>query len=369
MSARKEHTNKSILSYAKYKFIQFILLVILLVSFAHSANEPKIYIETSSDEISPGDSIFVSVGVTEGDSIISVLMFLNYNEEIFDFVKGNPGKLFQGATFTDIHKDTIDQDVMLYLMAVTLGAGRYVSAPGEFFNLKFVALDTGSAVFKIDSLLFYNLEMQRISGTSDILISTVTPDTFPPDPITDFKVLVGSEELTFSWRVPTDADFEGTLILKSKEGFIDSISSIATIAYQDSGNTFTDDGLENNVTYYYSAFTYDEIPNYSSPVFIKGEPKEEYVYAYPNPFNPDEHNATIKAIFPYDALINISIYDAVGNLVINLIKNESVDSGMLKKFYWDGKNGNGDIVANGVYYLVIKTGQGADKIEKLAVLR
>jgi len=36
---------------------------------------------------------------------------------------------------------------------------------------------------------------------------------------------------------------------------------------------------------------------------------------------------------------------------------------------WNGRNGDGDVVANGVYYFVVKTSQGDQKIGKLAVLR
>jgi len=359
---RQTYVNKSLV-------FRFLSIFFVFATYIYSQNVPHVYINTSISEISPGDIVAVELGVSEGDSIKSVLLLLDYNEDLFDYIDGKSGDLFQGATFIDIHQDTIETNVLVYLFGAKMGAGQFVSAPGSFFLLQFVAIDTGDAIFKLDSLLFYNSNLDRYSGTSDTLISIVTADTFPPDPITDFKVLDGSEELSFSWRNPTDPDFEGTLILRSEKSYIDSVSSTATIAYDGASTSFTDQGLTNNTIYYYSAFSYDEVLNYSTPVFLKAEPREEFVYAYPNPFNPDEQNVGIKIIFPNDAFIDVSIYDAVGELVLKLVENYPITGGVQNFLQWDGRNGNSDIVANGVYYLVVQTGQGKDRIEKIAILR
>ena len=353
-----------------FKMPFLLLMATVLSTVAYSADPPELSIRPSTDEISPGDSIDICLELTSGDSLVSLLVYLNYDQETFGYIDGSLGTIFKGSTFADIHSDTNGTDLRIYLMAVLMGAGRYFSAPGELFSLKFVSLDTGEAVFNIDSLIIYDISRDKIDGISDSLIAVVTPDTFPPDPVTDFKHLAGSEKVFLEWRNPNDVDFQGTVVFRSEERYLDSVSTADYIAYDGNEESYTDEtGLVNNTLYYYTAFAYDEIPNYSTPVYLMAEPKEELVYAYPNPFNPDEFDLNIKVVFPNDAFIDITIFDAVGNLVKELASNYQVFGGEENVFHWDGKNGNGDKAANGVYYYVVKSGQGADRIDKVAILR
>jgi len=146
---RQTYVNKSLV-------FRFLSIFFVFATYIYSQNVPHVYINTSISEISPGDIVAVELGVSEGDSIKSVLLLLDYNEDLFDYIDGKSGDLFQGATFIDIHQDTIETNVLVYLFGAKMGAGQFVSAPGSFFLLQFVAIDTGDAIFKLDSLLFYN---------------------------------------------------------------------------------------------------------------------------------------------------------------------------------------------------------------------
>ena len=351
--------------------LKVILTILFGLTVLFSQNIPHVYLNMNTEEVSQNDTVSLEIGVSEGDSIKSVYIRLNYNENIYRFLEGTPASLFQGATFWDIHQEDIETDTMLYLVGVTLGAERFVSAPGPFFNLIFVAIDSGAAVFKLDSLNFLSPSLQYFSGTADSLKTYVSSlDSFPPDPVTDFKAQEdGSGRLKLSWRNPNDVDYEGTIILRSTEDFILVPDTTETVIYDGTLSDFTDEDLVDDKMYYYTAFTYDEIPNYSTPVFLKGEPKDEYVFAYPNPFNPDE-GMRFNVLFSNNTFIEIKIYDAVGNHVINLYKDEQIYANIPSKdMEWNGRNGDGDVVANGVYYFVVKTSQGDQKIGKLAVLR
>jgi len=77
---------------------------------------------------------------------------------------------------------------------------------------------------------------------------------------------------------------------------------------------------------------------------------------YPNPFNPE---TWVPYQLAEDADVTICIYDQTGHLIrrmglgkkqpgIYITKGESA--------YWDGRNENGEIVAAGVYFYTIKTG-------------
>jgi hypothetical protein len=355
------------------KKIQIIAAVITLIlySLAFSQVTPHVYMELNTDEVSETDTVSLEIGVSAGDSIKSVLMRLNYDEQKFTFINGTPARLFQMPTFWDIHLENILGDSMVYLVGVTLVADTFITAPGPFFKLNFAAIDSGEAVFKLDSLNFIKPDLTFMAGTSDSLVMIIaSADTFPPDPVTDFKAQEdGSGRLKLTWRNPNDVDYEGTIILRSTEDFILVPDTTETVIYNGILSDFTDEDLVDDKMYYYTAFTYDEIPNYSTPVFLKGEPKDEYVFAYPNPFNPDE-GMRFNILFSNNTFIDIKIYDAVGNHVINLYKDEQIYANIPSTdMEWNGRNGDGDVVANGVYYFVVKTSQGDQKIGKLAVLR
>jgi len=350
--------------------IHFLVVLILICRTGAALTPPHVYLRLNDDVITKGDTVNLELGITRGDSIKSVLMVLNYDESKFAYQDGNPGGLFRWATFWDIHFETNLGDSMLNMVGVTL-VDTFLTAPGPLFHLKFTAIDSGNTSFVLDSVNFLDPDLNFISGTFDSLAVRVEPsDTFPPDPVFDFKVReAGTGKLNLSWRNPSDSDYQGTIILRSTRDFIRSVDTTQTIVYQGSGSNFTDEDLVNEKFYYYTAFAYDEIPNYSAAVFVKGEPKDEYIYAYPNPFNPND-GVRFSVFFPYDTYIDITIYDAVGNRVIDLCKNVRIYANVVNtELEWDGRNKRNDIVANGAYYYVVKTSQGEQKIEKLAVLR
>lgn len=78
-------------------------------------------------------------------------------------------------------------------------------------------------------------------------------------------------------------------------------------------------------------------------------------YSYPNPFAPDDevvrlHYATGK---PSTASVSIRIFDFSMNLVRTLINNASRLPGMEHDEIWDGKDGSGNQIVNGIYFYQI----------------
>ena len=359
----------------KKYLIHFLAVLILMCRLGMAAIPPHVYLRLSDDLITKGDTVNLELGLTQGDSIRSVLMYVNYDEQHFRYMNWASGGLFRGG-FLDgyvkgIASNSNKLDSVVIIFGINTEPGYSINTPGLLFSISFTAIDSGNTVFKLDSLNFINPDLHFISGTFDSLMVRVEPsDTFPPDPVFDFKVReAGSGKLNLTWRNPTNADYQGTIILRSTRDFIRSVDTTQTIVYRGSGNNFTDENLVNGKFYYYTAFAYDEIPNYSTAVFVKGEPKGEYIYAYPNPFNPND-GVRFSVFFPYDTYIDITVYDAVGNRVIDLCKNVRIYANVINTdLEWNGRNKRNDIVANGAYYYVVKTSQGDQKIEKLAVLR
>ena len=72
---------------------------------------------------------------------------------------------------------------------------------------------------------------------------------------------------------------------------------------------------------------------------------------YPNPFNPI---TTLQYDLPGDELVNITVYDILGN-VINQLVNEVQNSGY-KSIQWNATNSQGQPVSAGVYLYSIEAG-------------
>ncbi|MEW6097461.1 MAG: hypothetical protein AB1567_13220 [bacterium] len=94
---------------------------------------------------------------------------------------------------------------------------------------------------------------------------------------------------------------------------------------------------------------------------------------YPNPFAAGKESTTIAYYLPEDGYVTIKIYTVIGDLVITLLDSNFKSKGMHHEERWDGRNGTGEIVLNGVYFCQIKvnyiTGASDKKIRKIAVIR
>lgn len=99
---------------------------------------------------------------------------------------------------------------------------------------------------------------------------------------------------------------------------------------------------------------------------IKTKSSGKKSYNYPNPFNPDQVQTHI--IIPKDGEQGkLRIFDATGFLVTTL-ERSGADIWQGGIFSWDGKNGNGNTVANGVYPYVLEI-DGTVYSNKIVVLR
>jgi len=93
-------------------------------------------------------------------------------------------------------------------------------------------------------------------------------------------------------------------------------------------------------------------------------------YAAPNPFAPSqEEKARIVYSLTQDAEVTIEIYDFASRKVRTLIRGERREGGRNHASdAWDGRDGEGDPVANGVYYYRIELDSGQQAFGKIVVL-
>jgi len=115
---------------------------------------------------------------------------------------------------------------------------------------------------------------------------------------------------------------------------------------------FWTDGRSGDFQIYFSKASLDSstMKNNSTEKLIK--PSNFKLFsAYPNPFNPV---TTLRYDLPKDGLVNITVYDLLGN-IINQLVNEDQNSGY-KTVNWNATNNQDQPVSAGVYFYSIEAG-------------
>ena len=84
---------------------------------------------------------------------------------------------------------------------------------------------------------------------------------------------------------------------------------------------------------------------------------------YPNPFNPA---TTIKYGLPENSFVNLSIFDASGHLITNLVSEEQ--SAGWHTIQWNGQNSIGQRISTGVYFYRIEVDKFVD-VRKMVFMK
>ncbi|MGB9592061.1 MAG: FlgD immunoglobulin-like domain containing protein, partial [Candidatus Kryptoniota bacterium] len=120
---------------------------------------------------------------------------------------------------------------------------------------------------------------------------------------------------------------------------------------------YIEPALEANVNYYWTVLaTTGETTVSPEPETFQCEPDFELsgVTNYPNPFNPNKEETYIRYKLSKNAdEVKIRIYDITGALVVELAGETRAEGTDIMSKYndvrWNGKNGRGDVVVNGIY--------------------
>jgi hypothetical protein len=108
----------------------------------------------------------------------------------------------------------------------------------------------------------------------------------------------------------------------------------------------------------------------SDPLVILSNDFEEYAHNYPNPFRAGSQSTRIAYLLDSPATVSIQIYAMTGDLVYEESRAQG-DAGTTAGAHeteWDGRNGKGEVVRNGIYVCVIKAGSHSAKI-RIAVAK
>jgi hypothetical protein len=111
------------------------------------------------------------------------------------------------------------------------------------------------------------------------------PDVTAPGAVSDLDVQAGDGFVKLNWTNPADDDFAGVTLFRGETGAavdptVDTPYKVLT-GQPDAAEEFTDAEVTNGVTYYYTLFARDSVPNYSSGEQASGTPQ-----AQPQTFDP-----------------------------------------------------------------------------------
>jgi hypothetical protein len=94
---------------------------------------------------------------------------------------------------------------------------------------------------------------------------------------------------------------------------------------------------------------------------------------FPNPFAAGRERTSFVYYLPQSGKVTLRIFTLRGDAVATVIRNGARPAGLHQEDVWDGKNGSGDTVLNGVYLaeLVVAFDDGQSKrlLRKVAVVR
>jgi hypothetical protein len=91
--------------------------------------------------------------------------------------------------------------------------------------------------------------------------------------------------------------------------------------------------------------------------------------AFPSPFNPETETAQIRFALKNPAKASINIFDGSGEMVKKLSSAAASRPNLAQSIRWDGRNGRGEIVANGIYFYVIEASGNTRMSGKIGVVR
>lgn len=99
------------------------------------------------------------------------------------------------------------------------------------------------------------------------------------------------------------------------------------------------------------------------------DPDSTHTYAAPSPFAPsrDEHTRIVFGL-QNPAEVSISLYDFASRPVRELVVNQLRSGQGYHYINWDGRDDDGDLVANGVYFYRLSTDDRAQAFGKVVVL-
>jgi hypothetical protein len=122
----------------------------------------------------------------------------------------------------------------------------------------------------------YNYKVSGVDGYAQAATSAnftfkTLADAAAPGNVTGLSATGGDRLITLNWTNPGDLDLAGVRLVRSTTAFPASPTDGLTV-HTGTGSTFEDTNVSNNIQYYYTAFAFDEVPNYASGAVASATP-------------------------------------------------------------------------------------------------
>lgn len=219
-------------------------------------------------------------------------------------------------------------------------------------------------------------------------VGAITKNTFSPLgtsidyplPVTlsTFTATAGYGKILLNWVTASEKNNAGFYVMRAEEetGIYNQMNNQIIQGY---GNTtmehyyrYVDTDVEIGKTYYYKLYSQDfngdifQYPLVESTTALAIPETFALQQNFPNPFNP-----TTKITFsvPQKADVKLEIYNMLGQKIRTLV-DDQFEAGIYEDVVWDATDNNGNLVANGIYYLVlVSDAQNFKQVRKMVFMK
>jgi len=257
-----------------------------------------------------------AVAVTKGQT---TSLTLQRNEPYaFDFQAKDDGSTVTGGTVTLGTPVTYEVSLrnsspVARAVRVLLWADRDKTGPYDFTatsDAQTVAANGGLGVFTFTDPVdesgahYRQIEVQTLVNGAWVksdswpwgMAVKTGPDIKPPATVTGLTAEGGAASAQLQWTNPTNRDFAGVVVVrcaaqaatsgpaKGANCAVGAALGGGSVVYVGTGTSFTDSGLTNGTTYYYSVYSFDASHNYAAAVVdyaTPGYPKQTVFEALP----------------------------------------------------------------------------------------
>ncbi|MGD8778528.1 MAG: C25 family cysteine peptidase [Ignavibacteria bacterium] len=297
---------------------------------------------------SSADSFYVEVDLVNENNTSQTNIF----KELVTSIDSMQNKSFQLSYNTvdlsgnykfNINIDTEDKITELY-------------EDNNFYSIPFYVIgDTTTPTFNVTFDGEDIFDGQYITSTPNIRVELTDPSLVPITDTSSVSLYLNGNKISYSGNQDVInynfSDSNPKVTVDYNPTLEDGEYELTVFAKDASGNIAVENG-------------------YSKNFIVTNETKILNVYNYPNPFNNDTYFTFMLTQIPEE--IKIKIYTVAGRL----IKEIELTSGQLNfdfnKIYWDGRDEDGHLAGNGVYFykVIMKDGEKTEDItQKLAIVR
>lgn len=282
-------------------------------------------------------------------------------------VKYSPAAAFDTSSVVTVNVRSSDTaqnpNSMNYTYQFTIGNSSIANETSKTF------IPSSARVIEHNSGVTVSIPAGALPDTTDITIGVLHNPPVLPDTVNGVGLTYYFGPAGLEFDTPITISFPVDSTILSNAGVL-NFENLKVLYFSTVSGSWQE--LEvSSVTATEVTITIDHFSYFTLASWMEALNPKEFadVYNYPNPFNPQTGSTEIRFELSKNAEISIKIYDVSGALVTTLVENKQCTKLVPDNYNWNGRNDQGDIVANNVYFCVIESSTGDRVVRKIAVLR